>query len=208
MSWLSYRESRTSEAMRARKANRKATFFWQALLIVLPVIVLAAFGFLSLRQDKVLAQNEAAERAQGIADNLLPQLWTALTQIDIHQKPGHGSMAYGPAIRSGVFDGGTSAPLANSATSGGGETKCCRGAGLPGFALAQSIKGLFRCSALLFGFVVGKRRSDKRGSRELKDDTRKISRQHRGKRYAPATPRTVKAFGATDKSVRLKSCFH
>src|SRR6266403_2867673 len=74
--------------MRAPKKNRKATFFWQALLIVLPVIVLATFGFLSLRQDKVLAQNEAAERAQGLADNLLPQLWTALTQIDIHQKPG------------------------------------------------------------------------------------------------------------------------
>src|SRR6266550_2774828 len=74
--------------MRAPKKNRKATFFWQALLIVLPVIVLAAFGFLSLRQDKVLAQNEAAERAQGLADNLLPQLWTALTQINIHQKLG------------------------------------------------------------------------------------------------------------------------
>src|SRR5882672_6070205 len=73
--------------MRAPKKNRKATFFWQALLIVLPVIVLAAFGFLSLRQDKVLAQNEAAERAQGIADNLLPQLWAALTQIDAHQEP-------------------------------------------------------------------------------------------------------------------------
>src|SRR5207302_3822517 len=40
----------------------------------------------SLRQDKVLAQNEAAERAESLADNLLPQLWTALTQIDIHQK--------------------------------------------------------------------------------------------------------------------------
>src|SRR5437899_2396647 len=74
--------------MRAPKANRKATFFWQGLLIVLPVIVLAAFGFLSMRQDKVLAQNEATERAQGIADNLFPQLWAALTQIDIHQELG------------------------------------------------------------------------------------------------------------------------
>src|SRR5258708_9641732 len=84
--------------MRAPKANRKATFFWQALLIVLPVIVLAGFGFLSLRQDKVLAQNEAAERAQGIADNLLPQLWTALTQIGIHQKlGGHPAIQMGTA---------------------------------------------------------------------------------------------------------------
>src|SRR5882724_10987305 len=65
--------------MRPPKANRKPTFFWQALLIMLPVIVLAVFGFVSLRQDKLLAEQEAQERAQIIADELRAQLWTAVT---------------------------------------------------------------------------------------------------------------------------------
>jgi hypothetical protein len=36
-------------------SNRKPTFFWQAVLIVLPVAVLAEVGLFSLRQDKALA---------------------------------------------------------------------------------------------------------------------------------------------------------
>src|SRR5258706_9353574 len=58
--------------------KRKPTFLWQALLIVLPVAVLAVFGFLSLRQDRVLAQHEATERAQAIADEMAPKIWTQL----------------------------------------------------------------------------------------------------------------------------------
>src|SRR5205809_5362746 len=61
--------------------KRKPTFLWQALLIVCPVAVLAVFGFLSLRQDRLLAQREAAERAQTIADELLPKIWAQLTAI-------------------------------------------------------------------------------------------------------------------------------
>ena len=59
--------------------NKQPTFFWQGLLIVLPVVVLAEVGLWSLRQDKILAQHEAAERAQGIADDLLPKVWAAAT---------------------------------------------------------------------------------------------------------------------------------
>src|SRR6185295_15261281 len=54
------------------------TFFWQALLILLPVAVLVTVGFYSLRQDKILAQHEAVERAQVIADELLPKLTATL----------------------------------------------------------------------------------------------------------------------------------
>src|SRR4029077_15384857 len=43
------------------------------------VVVLAAVGFLSLRRDKILAQHEAADRAQTIADSLLPRAWSTLT---------------------------------------------------------------------------------------------------------------------------------
>ena len=73
--------------MRAPKANRKATFFWQALLIVLPIIVLAVVGFLSLRQDKLFAEKEAQERAQAIADELRSKLWTAVTNGDAQAGP-------------------------------------------------------------------------------------------------------------------------
>ena len=59
--------------------NRKPNFLWQGLLIVLPVVVLAAVGIFSLRQDKVLAQHEATERAQAIADDLVTRIWKELT---------------------------------------------------------------------------------------------------------------------------------
>src|SRR5438045_2995707 len=59
--------------------NKKATFFWQGALIILPVVILAGVGFFSLRQDKVLARHEAEQRAQGLADELLPKLWGKLT---------------------------------------------------------------------------------------------------------------------------------
>jgi signal transduction histidine kinase len=60
-------------------SNRQPSFFWQGALIVLPVIVLAAVGMLSLRQDKILARHEAAERAQTIADDVAAKAWTLLT---------------------------------------------------------------------------------------------------------------------------------
>jgi len=61
--------------MSAPTNQRRPTFFWQAALILLPVLVLAAMGWLSLRQDKVLAEHDARERAQQIADDLLPKFW-------------------------------------------------------------------------------------------------------------------------------------
>src|SRR5437016_10527076 len=61
--------------------DRKPTFLWQALCILLPVAVLAAVGIFSLRQDKILAQHEANERAQTIADEFLPKIWADLTAM-------------------------------------------------------------------------------------------------------------------------------
>jgi signal transduction histidine kinase len=60
----------------------RVSFFWQPLLILFPVLVLAILGFLSLRQDKTFAQHEAIERAQTVADSLLPNLWSTLTNAD------------------------------------------------------------------------------------------------------------------------------
>src|SRR5216684_6412617 len=60
--------------------GRRPTFLWQGLLILLPVLVLATVGFFSLRQDKTLAQRDAAEKAQAIADELAHKLWAALAE--------------------------------------------------------------------------------------------------------------------------------
>src|SRR4051812_40498569 len=65
--------------MAARTNQRKPTFFWQAALILLPVAVLSVMGWLSLRQDKILAEHDAKERAQAIADELLPKVWDQIT---------------------------------------------------------------------------------------------------------------------------------
>ena len=56
----------------------KPTFLGQGLLIVLPVLVLAGVGLYSLRQDSLLAHVDAAERANQMAETLLPQLWGSL----------------------------------------------------------------------------------------------------------------------------------
>src|SRR5689334_22208787 len=61
-------------------ANRgQPAFFWQGLLIVLPVFVLAGLGFFSLRQDRILARHEAAERAQSLAEQLVQAVWGEVT---------------------------------------------------------------------------------------------------------------------------------
>jgi signal transduction histidine kinase len=72
-----------SVALKSRNRNestRQPTFLWQGTLIVLPVVLLAAVGLYSLRQDRILAQHEAEERARDLAESLVENLWTELTQ--------------------------------------------------------------------------------------------------------------------------------
>jgi signal transduction histidine kinase len=76
--------------MAVARTGQKPTFLWQALLIMLPVVVLAVVGFFSLRQDRLLASYAAAERAQAVVDELAPKLWATLTatnQIDHLKTP-------------------------------------------------------------------------------------------------------------------------
>ena len=57
-------------------------FFWQGVLILLPVIVLAGAGAISIRQDRVFARHEAVERAQTLSEEMADALWTKLTESD------------------------------------------------------------------------------------------------------------------------------
>src|SRR6476469_3159746 len=60
------------------KSHRNRVFIWQAALILLPVLVLVLVGLSFLRQDRLLARREAQQRAQEIADELLPRCASAL----------------------------------------------------------------------------------------------------------------------------------
>jgi signal transduction histidine kinase len=62
-----------------KTSRQPPRFFWQGVLIVLPVVVLAVVGFTALRQDKILAQHEATEKAQSLADEIARVLWSKLT---------------------------------------------------------------------------------------------------------------------------------
>lgn len=58
----------------------RPAFFWQGVLILLPVVVLAGVGVWSLRQDTVVAEAQATEHAQQLADGLADRLWRALVE--------------------------------------------------------------------------------------------------------------------------------
>ena len=73
----------------AARSHDKPAFVWQAVLILLPVAVLAVIGWASLRQDKILAEHDARERAQSIADQLLPALWNELVSLPASETPDH-----------------------------------------------------------------------------------------------------------------------
>src|SRR3569623_1856543 len=61
--------------MAKRRASRKPRFWWQALLILLRIAVLASVGLVSIRQDKSLALQEANERARAVAEDVLAKVW-------------------------------------------------------------------------------------------------------------------------------------
>lgn len=62
-------------------SNRKPTFLWQGLLIMFPVLLLSLLGLIFLKQDRSLAELDAAERAKGLAEQLAPKLGAALMQM-------------------------------------------------------------------------------------------------------------------------------
>ena len=56
--------------MQSSTPFQSRSFFWQAILILLPVGVLTAVGLYSLRQDRLLAEQEAKELGAAIAQRI------------------------------------------------------------------------------------------------------------------------------------------
>ncbi|MGH7971330.1 MAG: hypothetical protein ACREIC_21645, partial [Limisphaerales bacterium] len=67
--------------------QRHPGFFWQGALILLPCAILATVGLLSLREDRALARQDAAQHAQGLADSLAQQFWNDLTNFASEASP-------------------------------------------------------------------------------------------------------------------------
>lgn len=65
----------------ASLSRRRPTFIGQGLLLLLPVVALAWLGVLALRQDRVLAEHEARERAQALADDLAERILRAVCTV-------------------------------------------------------------------------------------------------------------------------------
>jgi hypothetical protein len=62
------------------KKNRKPSFFWQGVLILAPMLVLAKVGALAIWQDKRMAEHEARLRAEDLAGQAVDRLsiaWAA-----------------------------------------------------------------------------------------------------------------------------------
>ncbi|MBI3415629.1 MAG: HAMP domain-containing histidine kinase [Verrucomicrobia bacterium] len=79
--------------MNSTRPAQRPAFFWQAALILLPVIALATVGLISLRQDRILAELEARERAQVIADDVSQKVFDALQLAETAAFPTNVSLA-------------------------------------------------------------------------------------------------------------------
>ncbi len=63
---------------RVKRTNRKPSFFWQGVLILAPMLVLAKLGALALTQDRRMQQHEAELRAQDVAEETVQAIWSHL----------------------------------------------------------------------------------------------------------------------------------
>jgi tetratricopeptide (TPR) repeat protein len=77
----------------------------QAILIVLPLVILVAVGAWSLRQDRLLAEQEARDDARQFAERLLPELAEAIADpLSVALASAHAqTSASNPAFGSLLF---------------------------------------------------------------------------------------------------------
>ncbi len=93
---------------RVKRKNRKPSFFWQGVLILAPMLVLAKVGALAIWQDKRMAEHEAELRAKDLAEQIAAALSTAWaagrpTNSDIIVVDFNGNLLHPSPVRSDVF---------------------------------------------------------------------------------------------------------
>ena len=67
-----------------KRKNRKPSFFWQGVLILAPVLVLAKLAALAMWQDKRMAEHEANLRAQDLAEQIADRLSVMWLNVEPH----------------------------------------------------------------------------------------------------------------------------
>src|SRR5687768_6118229 len=67
-----------------KRKNRKPSFFWQGVLILAPMLVLAKVGALAIWQDKRMAEHEAELRAQDLAEQVAEKIAETWLSIRPH----------------------------------------------------------------------------------------------------------------------------
>jgi signal transduction histidine kinase len=89
--------------MNAASRQSSRGFFWHGVFILLPVIVLATVGLISLRQDRLLAEAEARQNAQRYADEICRAFQSRASSKDASDRTylafrinGHGQLIMPP----------------------------------------------------------------------------------------------------------------
>src|SRR4051794_14451384 len=66
---------------RVKPTSRKPSFFWQGVLILAPVLVLATIGAYALSKEHRLALREAEGRAQDLTDDAARRIWEEVQSL-------------------------------------------------------------------------------------------------------------------------------
>ncbi len=82
--------------MASLNSNRKPSFFWQGLLILLPVAVLAVVGMWALHQEWASVEHEANRRAESIATSISGEFQKSLQKVTITQSGGAPTIQIAP----------------------------------------------------------------------------------------------------------------
>jgi len=96
--------TRANPEYRSRPLQPRTSFALQAVLIVLPVLVLTLVGLLSLRHDRLLAEQEARERAGRLAQEMADRAVEPLFELDPIQPTNQTSLGPGVDLDRPVFE--------------------------------------------------------------------------------------------------------
>ncbi|HKQ37729.1 MAG TPA: ATP-binding protein [Verrucomicrobiae bacterium] len=82
---------------------KEPKFFWRGVAILAPVLVLTALGLYSLKQDRLLAEAQARERAQELAEDFAKELMAVLQKeppgdVLVFQVEATGKLVFPPPV--------------------------------------------------------------------------------------------------------------
>jgi hypothetical protein len=86
-------------------ARKQQRFLWRGLLIVLPALAMAGFGFVSLRQDRLLVRHQATEQAGKFVTELVQAVIPAALHVELPLPDATGLATFVDPILGAAQDG-------------------------------------------------------------------------------------------------------